>query len=78
MRNRTGPEALADAMRARDMTQAQLAAIVGADQGSVSRWLRGQRMPGTRFAVALREALGLDVDVWTATRRPPRARRAVG
>lgn len=48
------------ARRAANMTQADLANAVGVGANQVSRWERGEAMPGPRYLGPLADALNMD------------------
>jgi transcriptional regulator with XRE-family HTH domain len=53
---------LAEALRRAGLTQQELAARLGLDHSSVSRWLSGRRYPDIRFLPAIAEMAGVSVD----------------
>lgn len=53
-------EAVARALRERNMTQGELAEAIGAAQPTVSDWLTQKKTPSTRYARAVLDALALD------------------
>lgn len=54
-------DVIADARRARDLTQAELSSCLGVSGQMVSRWERGVARPGRANLKALATTLGLDV-----------------
>lgn len=61
---RRGPEALREAMKAREWTQVSVAEKLKVSKTTVSRWLSGQRSPARTHMAALRELLEIPIDVW--------------
>lgn len=54
--NRFSPDRLLRIMGEEGMSQAQLARKMGVSKASLSRIVRGQRSPGSRFIAALKAA----------------------
>lgn len=48
--------------KARHMSQADLAAIIGVKRSTLAMWETGANMPPTKYLVAIAEALGCTVD----------------
>lgn len=48
--------------KARNMSQADLAAIIGVKRSTLAMWESGANMPPTKYLVAVAEALGCTVD----------------
>jgi transcriptional regulator with XRE-family HTH domain len=63
-----GMRLLRRAMEKRGLSQAQVAALVGCSQQSVSGWLRGAFVPTTAIQLArLEELLGVPSRAWLTT-----------
>lgn len=61
----------ADARKALDLTQAQLAELLGKDQSTVGHWERGRSKPDVEDIQAIETHMGIRFD-WLTTGRPPR------
>ena len=57
---------LAARMNAAHLSQRGLSLSLGIDQGAISRWLAGDRVPGLTSALKLQAALQIPVEVWSA------------
>ena len=60
--------------RGRRRTQQDLADLVGTDQGTVSAWLGGRKLPGLRVALELQRHLRIPAGSWPAKAPHPRGR----
>ena len=61
-RRASGGSNVATYRKARHMTQAELAAIIGVKRSTLAMWETGKVMPPTKYLVAIAEALGCTVD----------------
>lgn len=57
-------EAIREQRKALGMTQAALAADVGVEQPTISKWERGQGIPSPQMQARLVKALGIDQVRW--------------
>lgn len=62
-------ESLQRAMDARDVTQRELAQMVGVSQGIVNSWLKGARVPTVTVAMNIADALDCSLDALLGVRK---------
>jgi transcriptional regulator with XRE-family HTH domain len=61
---REGPKRLRDWRREQDLSQSELAVLLGTDQSTISYWEAGERAPSRRLASLLRDKTGIPFDAW--------------
>lgn len=59
---KTNDSSIARLRRDRNLTQGQLAELIGCPQQTITRWETGQRSPGTKSLKALAKALNCSID----------------
>ena len=62
-------ESLQRAMDARDVTQRELAQMVGVSQGIVNSWLKGERVPTVTVAMNIADALDCSLEALLGVRK---------
>lgn len=60
-----GAAAAVAKLKARGYTQEKLAELTCRNQGTVSRWLAGELMPGIHDASVLQKCLGIPISWWS-------------
>lgn len=75
-----GARLLWEAIESRGWTQTKLRSELGIPAGMPATWLFGDRRPGRKWAVRLRDALNIPIDAWDEDPSgefvPPAAREA--
>lgn len=61
---KSGPEQLRAGLQKKKMTQRQLADDLGVTPPLVTRWLKGERLPGRENMKSLKTMFGIPVEVW--------------
>ena len=58
-------------MRKRELDQASLADLLGTSSGQVNQWLYGGRGMSLRWALAIRQKVGIAESAWLASPQKP-------